>query len=260
MDTEGWNFFDGIFCINLKSRDDRYEAASALFKEHQIPVTFHRVTKHPTSGLQGCFESHVEVIKNAYDAGMQNVLIFEDDLVTTGNYDLKLLDDAISFMKNDNAWDIFYLGPFPEIKRFSTEATPYNNVYKIHSLCGHAYVVSRRFMEKFKDAKFTDIPLDYIYMYNEQSYAVYPGLFAQGASVSDNNGNVTLSLDTLPKVKQTFFRAVEMYGYHVNVPLIWFAILMLIVWYIAVMMWPKRYLLHLVLFAIAVALLIVAAK
>lgn len=255
-----WEFFDGIFCINLLSRDDRYQAASELFKTHNIPVQFHRVTKHPNGGLQGCFESHVQVIKNAYDTGMNNVLIFEDDLVTTSNYNKELLADAIKFMSEDDTWDIFYLGPFPEIKRFTTKSTSYQNVYKIHSLCGHAYVVSRRFMEKFKDAQFTGIPLDYIYEFNEHSYAIYPGLFAQGASVSDNGGNVSLSLDTLPKVKQCFFRVVELYGYHVNVRLIWWAIALFVLWYIIIIVYPQRKLLHLVIFAFAIVILFVAAK
>lgn len=38
---------------------------------------------HPQGGKQGYFESHINSIKQAYDEGCQNILIFEDDLEAT---------------------------------------------------------------------------------------------------------------------------------------------------------------------------------
>lgn len=264
-----WEFFDSIRCINLVSRPDRYEIANSLFHERQIPVEFYKAVKHPNGGLQGCFESHVNVIREAYEAGCENVLIFEDDLVTTSKFDESLLAEAIDFMKANNDWDLFYLGAFPEIKHHKTsrltgdERESFPNIYKLHSLCGHAYVVSRRFMEKFKDAQFTGIPLDYIYVENNHSYAVYPSLFAQGASVSDNNGNVAMgsfNIDTMPKVKQTFFRAMEMYGYHVNAPAIWIPIILLVIWAALVFMYPQYRIFHISFLVMIILLMLAVAK
>ncbi len=253
-----WDFFDEIRCINLSSREDRYEKAKKVFASIDIPVSFHRVEKHPNGGLQGCFESHVEIIRNAYESGAENVLIFEDDLTITNNFDEKLLKNAIDFMKNNTTWDLFYLGPFPEIRKYKTEKTSYKNIYKIHSLCGHAYVVNRKFMKKFKDAKFTGVPLDYIYVCNENSYAVYPGLFAQGGSKSDLDGNIMFNLDTLPHVKKAYFRGIEMYGQWINMPLKQLVVILLIIWFIIVILTPGKIYLHSAIFIIILLILFVA--
>ena len=116
-----FNFFDKIFCINLKYRKDRYISANKVFnKLNIINVEFYITDKSPKGGRYGCFESHINVIKKAYHLGYNNILIFEDDIRPSNFYNLDLLDSSIDFMKNNN-WDIFYLGYIVSNKNYITE-------------------------------------------------------------------------------------------------------------------------------------------
>jgi predicted nucleotidyltransferase len=55
-------------------------------------------------GQLGCKLSHVSVIKDAFDAGHENVLILEDDAVLSGSvFDLLTASDF-------GPWHFFYLG------------------------------------------------------------------------------------------------------------------------------------------------------
>ena len=58
-----WSYFDHITCINLYEREDRYKYCQALFKKLNIPVSFHRVHRHPKGGEAGCFQSHIDIIE-----------------------------------------------------------------------------------------------------------------------------------------------------------------------------------------------------
>jgi GR25 family glycosyltransferase involved in LPS biosynthesis len=76
-----YNFFDKIYCINLKHRPDRYISATKVFNDLNIPnVEFYITEKSSKGGRYGCFESHINVIKKAYNEGYNNILIFEDDI------------------------------------------------------------------------------------------------------------------------------------------------------------------------------------
>ena len=67
-----WMYFDSIRCINLRERKDRYEQASEVFKKLKIPVEWFLTDRHPNGGMQGCFESHLSCIKQAYESGAEN--------------------------------------------------------------------------------------------------------------------------------------------------------------------------------------------
>lgn len=252
-----WTYFDKIYCINLLTRDDRYEAACKVFDKLDIPVEFHRVHKHPNGGVQGCFESHIEVIRKAYRENAQTVVIFEDDAIPSSNYDVKLLEIAVRFMKFNDTWDIFYLGPTPEIRRHRTKGTLYPNVYKIHSLTTHAYVISRRMMKKMKDAKFAGIPIDVVYLHNNNAYAIYPGLFIQSEAGTDIGGAFATTLGKIPGGAAAYYRFLEMYSYYVNIPLIIWIALLFAVWYVFVLWKPNRRLLQTSIFVALLILMIV---
>jgi GR25 family glycosyltransferase involved in LPS biosynthesis len=216
-----WKFFDQIYCINLNTRKDRYEKVSKLFHDYRIPVQFYHPTPHP-NGLQGCFESHIHLIQKAYISGAQQVLIFEDD-IAIHQFSVQALSECIEFMKTNQDWELFYLGVFPQIVHFKIYPIPQKgnikNIKRVHSLCGHAYVVSRKYMEKIFNLKFIDVPLDYMYMENKHAYAIFPTMFVQDASKSDNNGNYLFNIDQFYFVKILFYQLVEWYALHINVPL-----------------------------------------
>ena len=146
-----YNYFDKIYCINLEYRKDRYISANNTFNKLNIKnVEFVIVNKSPKGGRYGCFESHINVIKNAYNSEYNNILIFEDDIRPSIFYNLKLLNDSINFMKN-NEWDIFYLGYFSiddENIIFKFKNNNNKNIVEYNPCSTHAYCLNKQSMLK----------------------------------------------------------------------------------------------------------------
>lgn len=231
---KGWDFFDDIRCINLTSRSDRYKQSKKIFDKYNIPTRYYFTEKHPKGGQHGCFESHINIIKEAYNNGCENVLIFEDDIYPTDFINRENLAVSIDFMKQ-NKWDLFYLGALPDIRSTLSQKVS-NKIYKLHGICTHAYVVNRSGMKKLKDLKFTGVPIDYYYINNiERSYALYPTMFLQGLSKSDiKEGDNWWTPYSTPERVKTFYRCVEWYAYYINYPLsiLFFLLGIIIVWLI----------------------------
>lgn len=227
-----FSFFDKIYCINLYTRKDRYSSSKKIFKKHNIPVTYYQTHKHPTSGLQGCFESHINVIKKAYDEGAKNVLIFEDDL--RSNFSLKKLQQSIKFMK-DKYWDIFYLGAVPDIRyKGTTKVSSFPGIYKLDGICTHAYAVNYRAMKKLKEVEYTGIPYDFFLRDNFKCYAIYPSLFYQGGYSSDISEGIDVHTILSPNIVRMWFKIMETYSYHIGIsmPRLKIVAVFIIIWYL----------------------------
>ena len=220
-----WSFFGDIRCINLNTRNDRYEESSSVFKQYAIPVNYFRTNKHPNGGIQGCFESHLAIIRDAYDRKLDTVVIFEDDVIASGYLEIphrhpELRSDdpnlkrAIDFMKQNTDWDLFYLGTHPDIRRYRMTHMGHD-IYHLHSICTHAYVVSRRMMKKMYNLKFTGVAIDYYYLKTDHAYGIYPSLFYQRGSTSDIGGDFSSNIP----IKHWWYRAVEIYAKYINIPL-----------------------------------------
>lgn len=67
------------YCINLFERQDRYEKMVKNFNENELEVKFIRNSKHPKGGIYGCFDSHIQCVKDAYDKNLDYCIVFEDD-------------------------------------------------------------------------------------------------------------------------------------------------------------------------------------
>jgi GR25 family glycosyltransferase involved in LPS biosynthesis len=105
-----YDFFDDIVCINLDISHDRKKHAQHYFDKLGIPGRFFTATKHPKGGMYGCFDSHIQILQEAYDKGLNNILVFEDDFLPTASYSEEKLQVAIDFMKSNDDWDVFYFG------------------------------------------------------------------------------------------------------------------------------------------------------
>lgn len=152
-----YNYFDRITCINLVHRKDKRNRVSKVFEKLQIPVQFYRAQLHLKGGRYGCFHSHINVIQEAYNDGMHNILIFEDDVVPSPSYCLHSMVRAISFIADSkNNVDIFQFGYMPFVDE-SGAIVPYFNspftdtqrdVIKITCTGAHAYCLTRNGMLK----------------------------------------------------------------------------------------------------------------
>lgn len=182
-----WKTFDRIVCICLTSREDRYIEQKRIFEDANIPVTFYRPEKHKNGGIQGCFESHINVITDSYNKGFNNVLIFEDDATPTSMFNLNSMNECVSFMKTNSDWDLLFLGSNVKSGE-GVDDTAFPHIYKSRFLNAHAYVVSRKGMEKYANLKYIS-QIDVIYASNHHSYAFLPSLFNQRLSNSDIGDN-----------------------------------------------------------------------
>tara|TARA_R110001632_G_scaffold50169_2_gene125281 strand:+ start:1522 stop:2295 length:774 start_codon:yes stop_codon:yes gene_type:complete len=185
MNSSIWDNFCLIKCINLKERIDRYESAKRVFDEYNIPVEFHKVDRHPDGGVVGCFTSHIEVITEAYEKGCENVLIFEDDIQVGRGYIESHFEQMFQFMNENDNWDIMFLGWHPKILTHKTIQTVIPSVWKVNAFGGHAYILSRKMIEKMAYKEWEGIAIDVYYADNDNAYALYPSVFIQRGATSD---------------------------------------------------------------------------
>jgi len=214
-----WEKIGPAYCINLRSRKDRLKQAQKVFKKIGLDVSFHIVDKHPNGGSQGCFESHIQIITEAYNKGYERCIIFEDDATPTSKLNNGLLRKCIKFMNKNKDWNIFYLGVLPEIRNHSTKHIT-DNIYKLSGICTHAYVIHRRLMEKLINMKYIGITIDYLFIQLDSCYAVYPTLFYQGLSDSDITTNKIYSSIKNKNIIELYYNIQEKYAYYIGTPLI----------------------------------------
>lgn len=112
------NLFPLKICINLERRPERWQRMQGAFAEQEIrdvrrfPAVDGNAAPLPhdwihTPGAYGCLRSHLQVVREARDAGASSVLIFEDDAV----FDPQFKEKFAGFIQELPAdWDMLFLG------------------------------------------------------------------------------------------------------------------------------------------------------
>lgn len=210
-----YEFFDDIVCINLDISTERKKHAQHYFDKLGIPARFFTAKKHPKGGMYGCFDSHIQVVKEAYDKGLQNLLVFEDDFLPTASYSEEKLQSAIDFMKSRDDWDIVHLG-YSFIKDDHNElSTIFNAKYctpdivKYNPFFAQALCYSRKAMRTILENYEECIDVSHYDMYiasylNLNSYCVLPILFDQNFYFQHNNE----SMNAIESVFRFLFPAI----------------------------------------------------
>ena len=234
-----WNFFDKIYCINLYEQNERYNYITNLFNSLDIPFVFYRTNRSLLSGKQGCFESHINVINDAAKNKFNNIIIFEDDVIPN-NITEKRINDLVSFIKN-NDFDILYLGSKPDITKDSKIIDKNKNIYKIKTLTAHSYVLNKNTIEKLKNLKYEDQPIDVYYKKKlENSYAIYDSMFYPGSFESSINKNFSLYTHS-PSVMFTYIKLREKYAYNIQISIIKLFIILLFIFIFIFYFLPLRF-------------------
>ncbi len=179
-----WNSFDAIYCINLIHRNDRLKDMKKIFAKYHIPIIFYRPEKHPNGGVQGCFESHINIMKDAYNKNYNKILIFEDDLLPTGRLTIKNMNKCINFTNKNKDWDILFLGSAWEE---NIKSTNFDNIYNAKCLLTHSYIASKKAINILSKLKFNNLAIDTLYQRNEflNTFTFLPNIFHQKYSMSD---------------------------------------------------------------------------
>lgn len=131
------SYFKKTYCINLTSREDRLHRVSKEFEENGLSKFFQRfaavnpkrhdydpkynksIGPYHVVPNAGCLGSHRAIIKEAKEQGLENVLVFEDDVKFIG--DKEAVSESINDLKNTD-WGLFYLGA--TIEEEMKEVTP----------------------------------------------------------------------------------------------------------------------------------------
>jgi len=119
--------FDGVYCLNLASRQDRWDSMSRKFKFFDLNVQraealpgkivsgyWDMLSKqhgyHVNPNVLACAISHVSIWNNAIASGKKNVLVVEDDVRIHRNSE-KMTRNFMSLVPDD--WDLLYFGYVP---------------------------------------------------------------------------------------------------------------------------------------------------
>jgi GR25 family glycosyltransferase involved in LPS biosynthesis len=175
-----------IKCINLKSRRDRRQYITKIFRKKKLNVSFYKASKHENP-KRGCLESHLAVIKEAIDKKYKYIFIVEDDI--------KLIKPFNDMKEPPTNWDMLYLGGTVKNKI----ASEFNNSNWVKMSCytTHAYILNLQNTDLINDimkaVEYKD-EIDRFYIekihYKYNCYMINPMMIIQKADYSDIEGKV----------------------------------------------------------------------
>lgn len=184
--TNGWDFFDRIYCISLEARKDRRLAATAEFAKVGLPgkVEFVLVQPHPSNIEQGMYESHMTCLRKGLEAGAKNIVVFEDDIIFD-RFDAQHFHHGVQFLQTNPNWKVLLLGALIR----SSRKTENSYIQKVrYQSLAHAYALNRAYAETLAYQPWQGIVIDTIFRpLNDDIYAVYPMFAFQNDFSSDND-------------------------------------------------------------------------
>lgn len=138
------DIFKKTVVINLDHRTDRMELAKNEFFRHGLHFT--RIsavrpttgTNHINRGALGCLLSHIKILKAAARTKIPNILICEDDIIFSEDFNMKV-QPVLSDLKAMQ-WDIFFFGA----RQMAAPQKVTDHIYRVKSaLTTHCYAVNQ---------------------------------------------------------------------------------------------------------------------
>jgi glycosyl transferase, family 25 len=110
--------FERVYIINLPERTDRRKRVESELRRIGLNINgrgefFNAIRPadagpFPNIGARGCFLSHLAILQEARKAGLQSILVLEDDLVFVRDF-TSLVNPVVDAL-NKTEWDIIYFG------------------------------------------------------------------------------------------------------------------------------------------------------
>ena len=130
-------------------------------------------------GQWGCLYSHINIFKHAIRHNYKSILVLEDDIILTANFETKIkeLDD---FCKIHDNWTMIYLGASQH--HWDNIKTEQNYYHANQSTGTFAYMINNTFYKIILDELLKmKKPVDHYLIdiqqkYNEQIYVLYPNI------------------------------------------------------------------------------------
>lgn len=214
--------FDGVYCLNLSSRPDRYETMEKRFAYFDLKVE--RANALPGSTIQGlwshiqnakspghehfanpnylaCAIGHLNIYATALARGQKKILVIEDD-VRIARKSEELTKDFMEQVPKD--WDLLYLAYIPlsddqtmwtyqilDDRRISNNVVKPKNLWSMMGL-----ILNERMMKHMLDVYAKSFPMEidrYLVEVIQKSsefnaYAVSPQVVVGEDVYSDNMG------------------------------------------------------------------------
>jgi GR25 family glycosyltransferase involved in LPS biosynthesis len=189
-----------IYCINLYERDDRYNYVKKEFNKYNLDVHFVRNHKHKLGGRYGCFDSHIQCLKDAKKNNIDVCLVFEDDIRLTSNCH-QVIQNCLNFIKGNKQTDIIYANG-----RFNLYLDKFycNDIYSGKSFGADCIFITKKMIKiiltKYKKYIFTKLHYDhFLYFFAKNSfistkYIVTTEPFGSDNDVWNNNLNYSQKL------------------------------------------------------------------
>jgi len=144
-EANGWDFFDRLYCVSLREREDRRKSALKEFSKVGLAdrVEFVLGERHPSNIEEGVYESHMLSLRKGLEAGARNIVVFEDD-VEFDRFDPERLRSCTEFLRQHPEWKVMLLGALIRSSRKTTN--PCVQKVRYQSLT-HAYALNRHYAE-----------------------------------------------------------------------------------------------------------------
>ena len=184
-EANGWGYFDRLYCISLKEREDRRQSALEEFSKVGLAdrVEFEIGQRHSNNIEQEVYESHMLCLRKGLEAGAENIVIFEDD-VEFDRFDPERLRSCTEFLRQHPEWKVLLLGALIRSSRKTTN--PCVQKVRYQSLT-HAYALNRHYAETLAYEPWQGIVNDTLFRpLTDDVYAIYPMCAFQRYFTSDN--------------------------------------------------------------------------
>ena len=183
--VSGWDFFDRLYCVSLREREDRRNSALEEFSKAGLAdrVEFVLGERHPSDMEQGVYESHMICLRKGLEAGARNIVIFEDD-VEFDRFDPERLRSCTDFLRQQPEWKVLLIGALIRSSRKTNN--PCVQKVRYQSLT-HAYALNRHYAETLAYEPWQGIVNDTLFRpLADDVYAIYPMCAFQKNFTSDN--------------------------------------------------------------------------
>jgi GR25 family glycosyltransferase involved in LPS biosynthesis len=185
-EANSWDFFDRLYCVSLREREDRRQSAREAFAKVGLAdrVEFVLGERHPSDMEVGVYESHMLCLRKGLEAGAGNIVIFEDD-VEFDRFDPERLRSCTDFLRGHPEWKVLLLGALIRSSRKTTN--PCVQKVRYQSLT-HAYALNRHYAETLAYEPWHGIVNDTLFRpLMDDVYALYPMCAFQKNFTSDNH-------------------------------------------------------------------------
>ncbi len=140
--TDPWHFIDAVYAITLDTATHRHQKLKDEMKRVQLQNKLHlmMVKRHPDGGMRGCYDSHADAWKEARAQGYRCILVVEDDVFFSDDWQTHLPHVANFLQDGQTPWHLLLLGWTP-FRSTPHPAHPHISAV-IRSTAMHAYLVS----------------------------------------------------------------------------------------------------------------------